>query len=278
MFIWYMCNADTFRGISSKFGTSLSSAWYVINRLAEWLISISKNFVRWPRGEALHKTEIMFEAKSGIPGVIGSMDTLNILIKPPMINKLNYCDNKNNYSIVLQAVVDAEYKFTDIYCGDPGSLNNNHVLKRSALYTATTESPAESFPSGTFLLAGLAYESNQWIVAPYKGELTAKQEYFNSLHSATHNVVQTTFQMMKKRFKRLKCLKTSNNVSFIVNIIASACILHNICTMRNDFYEDPPVKANIIVPEQKPTRNLDGHNRQEEIFEYLIANNVIVSD
>lgn len=46
----------------------------------------------------------------------------------------DYCNRKKSYSIILQAVVTSDMRFTNIYCGEPGSLHDARVLRRSSLY------------------------------------------------------------------------------------------------------------------------------------------------
>ena len=43
--------------------------------------------------------------------------------------------NRRGYSVVLQALVDHEYKFLDMYAGWPGSVHDAPVLMNSSLYS-----------------------------------------------------------------------------------------------------------------------------------------------
>jgi len=88
---------------------------------------------------------------------------------------------------VLQGVVDAEMKFTNIYCGELGSPHDARVLRRSLLYD-TAENDMESiFSNETCKIGDSAYPLLLWLVPPFtdNGHLTAQQSEFNFLHSST---------------------------------------------------------------------------------------------
>jgi len=67
-------------------------------------------------------------------------------------------------------------RFTNIYCGEPGSLHDARVLRRSNLYWESENNKDRIFPNGTFILGDSAYPSLSWLVPPFKnnGQLTAQ--------------------------------------------------------------------------------------------------------
>lgn len=95
-------------------------------------------FVAWSDEAAANNISNKFESRKRIPGVIGAIDCTHITIKAPQLNKESYLNRKKNYSLVIQAVVDADKKFIDICCGEPGSLDDSRVLRRSDLYRKAT--------------------------------------------------------------------------------------------------------------------------------------------
>ena len=63
----------------------------------------------------------------------GAIDGSHISIKAPHINREDYFNRKQNYSINLQGVVDADAKFIDVSTGWPGSIHDARVLRLSTL-------------------------------------------------------------------------------------------------------------------------------------------------
>ncbi|XP_036340226.1 putative nuclease HARBI1 [Rhagoletis pomonella] len=238
MFIWYISNTITFRQLGNLFGVSQSTGWSVVNNVSTWMVSIGHEYMKWPQGTAAVDTKRKFKEKSGIPGVIGAIDCTHIRIKAPKENKECYFDRKHSYSLVLQAVVDADKRFTDVNCGEPGSLHDCRVLRRSNLFFKAQSEPQSLFPNESFILGDSAYPSTSWLVPPYKdyGNLSVSQRNFNKVHSSTRIVVENAFGLLKTRFRRLLHFTEQTNLCFVVNLIVSACILHNIFRFRPNLY------------------------------------------
>lgn len=126
-------------------------------------------------------------------------------------------------------------KFTNIYCGKPGSLHDARVLRRSLLYDTTQNDMENIFPNGTCIIGDSAYPSLPWLVPPFRdnGHLTAQQSEFNFLHSSTRIVVERAFGYLKERFRRLKFLELLD-IEFIPKLITAVCIMHNIVIKANE--------------------------------------------
>lgn len=134
IFLWYMANTITFRQLSNLFDCSQSSAWRVVAHVSSWLTSIGHEFISWPNLDQVPKTTERFERRKGIDHIIGAIDCTHIKIKGPRVNKADYFDRNRNYSLIIQAICDADMKFLDVYVGEPGSLHDSRVFRRSAFY------------------------------------------------------------------------------------------------------------------------------------------------
>ena len=53
------------------------------------------------------------------------------------------------------------------------------------------------------------------------------------MHSATRVVVENAFGLLKSRFRRLRFFE-SPSIPFITNCVGVACVLHNICLLKDD--------------------------------------------
>lgn len=156
-YVWYISNTCTFRELGNLFGIAKSTAWSVVSRVAKWLVSISHSFIKWPEGNMVNVTAQKFQSHRGIPRVIGAIDCTHVKIRPPTENSEDYFNKKKYYSLVIQAVVDDDKKFIDVFCGEPGSLHDSRVLRRSELFRKARENENQLFPNGTFLIGDSAY-------------------------------------------------------------------------------------------------------------------------
>lgn len=74
-----------------------------------------------------------------IKNVVGATDGSHISINKPKGHDSDYVNRKGQYSINLQGTVDHKKLFIDVYCGEPGSLHDARVLKRSSLHKRAVE-------------------------------------------------------------------------------------------------------------------------------------------
>ena len=92
-------------------------------------------YVKFPVADKLKETVKGFLDKWGIPQCAGSIDGSHIPVLPPTMNHTDYYNRKGFYSVNVQAVVDHNLLFTDLYIGWPGSVHDARVLVNSALYS-----------------------------------------------------------------------------------------------------------------------------------------------
>ncbi|KAK5647945.1 hypothetical protein RI129_002837 [Pyrocoelia pectoralis] len=238
MTLWYLSNEETYRKISDRFDVAESTAWTVTITVVNYLVNKSNTVITWPTQEDAIKIEKEFAAKQGLRGIIGATDGSHILINRPSANQHAYCNRKGAHSIVLQGVVDCRKRFINVFCGEPGSLHDARVFKRSPLYRRITENNLQL--NNHFLVGDSAYPTTlPWLITPYKdnGKLTREQHTFNYKHSSTRVIVQNAFGLLKGRFRRLRFFE-HKDIPYIVKCVIAACTLHNICIDAGETSED----------------------------------------
>lgn len=97
-----------------------------------------------------------------------------------------------------------------------------------------------------------------WLLTPFRdnGRLTNVQLHYNYTHSSIRSTVERAFGLFKGRFTRLQHIN-QNEMEGIVQTVVTGCILHNICVINNDNFqellnEDP-------VPQLVGAENFDEH-------------------
>lgn len=282
LFLWYIGSKITFVQISDMFRVSRSAAWKVVVRVSTWIVSIGHEFITWPEGDEVDRVEFGFHHKKIIPGIIGAIDCTHFHIKkPPHESTKQYYNASKFNSLILQAIVDTDHMFRDIHCGEPGSSTNARVLEKSHLYSEATQFSSEMFPNNTFLIGNSAFPNKKWLVTPFPddGFLGDQQETFNELLAATSNVVHQAFGLLKIRFQRVGNLKEQRQANFAINIIVSACVLHNVCILQNDRFQVDTIELEVV--DSPPYANDEDDcyeqqpSRRDELFSYLVEQNVI---
>ena len=276
--LWFLSNTETYRQIPDRFDVTESTVHRTLYRVVKWFVKVSANYIKWPTISEMQSNQAQFAAMKGVPGVVGAIDGSHIKINPPKHNKHSYCNRKKYYSLLLQGIVNAEKKFVDVHCGEPGAMHDARLLRKSTFYRRITED--ESIIISGVVLGDSAYGASRYLVPPIKdyGNLTAKQLKFNDLHPSTRIVVENAFGLLKCRFRRLKFFE-SPNLGFVSNCIVAACVLHNICIAENDFYDIEYLddEANNInnYAESEGTDSNNGAHVRQQIFENMDNNGLL---
>ena len=105
------------------------------------------------------------------------MDGKHVMIRPPPNSGSYYFNYKHSFSIVLLALVDADYKFIYIDVGCNGRISDGGVFKNSTLSTAleqnslhipqATPLPGKTHPIPFMIVADDAFPLKQYILKPY---------------------------------------------------------------------------------------------------------------
>lgn len=269
MTLWYLCNTETFRQCSDRFNVTKSSCHRTIRKIIQFLVRKSREYIVWPTGEQLLKVKSEFFKLHGINGVVGAIDGSHVKIKRPASkHHYVYYNRKGDYSLLMQGVCDNKKKFINFFCGEPGSIHDSRLLKKSSMY----RKGIDGFLGENFLLGDSAYPCLDWLICPFKdnGNLTQNQKIFNYRHSATRIVIENAFGLLKGRFRRLKYFE-NDNLKFVVECIVAAAVLHNICLSNDDEFDvDDNNEHNDNVIDIVGVSGIsENYSRRDQIFEKM---------
>ncbi|KAG0423796.1 hypothetical protein HPB47_000440 [Ixodes persulcatus] len=226
------------RSVGDRFGLSKSTVCRVVHRVGLAILTHSPNFVSWPtEKKALHIIS-GFEAKAGFPGVLGAIDGSHIVCKGLQgKDAQSYINRHGLPSVLLQAICDHEAKFLHFSAGDPGSMHDARMYRRSELPTILT---ADKFPFDSHLLGDGAYPLRQSLLVPYRnnGRLTEQHRKYNTKHATTRVAIERAFGILKGRFRRLKYIEARRPERIVTTIVA-ACVMHNACMEWRNIYDGP---------------------------------------
>ncbi|XP_066603331.1 putative nuclease HARBI1 [Prorops nasuta] len=272
--IWYLSNTETFRQIADRFNLSKSIVHKILDKTLDFLVSLMKEYIKRPSDERDKKNISRgYYNIWGVKGVIGSIDGCHIRIRRPIQYQEDYYNRKKFHSVILQGIADHTKKFIDVYVGEPGSMHDFRVLKRSPVYEYAEQDT--SFFSGFYLLGDSAYYSKhilKWIVPPFKdnGHLSRTQRNFNYHLSTARIKIEHAFGLLKTKFRRL--LNFNNlRLNIINKCIVSACILHNICILKKEKDDITIEISNDNEFNNDEVRNIV--DRRAYIFDQMYRNN-----
>ena len=192
-------------------------------------------------------TETMFKDisqqffdKWNFPLCLGAIDGKHIRVKCPPNSGTMFYNYKHFFSIVLQAVADANCKFIAIEVGGYGKQSDGGTFRNSSLFHLMESGrlnipcdnvlPTTSIVAPYVFLGDDAYPLLRKLLKPYKpprgGRLTSEEEYFNMRLSRARRVVECAFGIMTAKFRiLLKPIETSLDLAD--KIVKCICVLHN---------------------------------------------------
>ncbi|XP_026056804.1 putative nuclease HARBI1 [Carassius auratus] len=246
--LWWYATPSEYRTISCLFGLGISTVCMLVRQVTYALkATLFKRFICMPQGQRLQKTIDGFVAR-GYKMCAGAIDGCHIPIIKPHEDQAAYCNRKGWHSIVLQAVVDHNVCFTDVYVGWPGRTHDARVLANSPIYQMAEAQDGYLFPreksmvvNGVevpiHLIGDAAYPLKKWLMKgfPNHQNLTLNQSHYNFCLSSARMVVENAFGRLKGRWR---CLLKRNDVdiNIVSDIVVACCILHNICELRKETY------------------------------------------
>ncbi|KAI4468221.1 ribosome biogenesis protein [Holotrichia oblita] len=83
MTVWYVANMECFRQISDRFGVTLSCAYNSVKNVLQHIVSIRKQYIKWPTEAEASHSATLFERKRGLKNIIGAIDGSHIQIRKP---------------------------------------------------------------------------------------------------------------------------------------------------------------------------------------------------
>lgn len=172
------------------------------------------------------------------PQCVGSMDGKHVVIEAPILSGSDFYNYKGTFSIVLFAIVDANYNFIYVNVSCQGRISDGGVFKSTGFQKLMENStlnlpdkralPGRDKLSPYVFVADDAFPLSPNIMKPYSGHQpkASKNRIFNYRLSRARRVVENVFGIMASIFRvfRKPMLLQPEKVDKIV----LACVhLHN---------------------------------------------------
>ncbi|KAE8684939.1 hypothetical protein F3Y22_tig00111105pilonHSYRG00773 [Hibiscus syriacus] len=236
--IWRLATGEPLRQVSKRFGLGISTCHKLVLEVCSAINTVlMPKFLQWPDEKKMEEIKEEFESISGIPNIGGSLYTTHVPIIAPKFNVAAYFNRrhternqKTSYSITVQGVVDREGIFRDVCIGWPGSMPDDQVLEKSALFKRASKGSLKD----VWIVGNPGYPLMDWLLVPYgHHNLTWAQHGFNEKISEVQNVAKEAFARLKGRWACLQ-KRTEVKLQELPMVIGACCVLHNICEVNNE--------------------------------------------
>uniref|UniRef100_A0A3P8RPE8 DDE Tnp4 domain-containing protein n=1 Tax=Amphiprion percula TaxID=161767 RepID=A0A3P8RPE8_AMPPE len=240
-------SSRAYRSIADMFGVGIATVCIIVRQVTVAIVErLYRRFVSLPSGQRLDDTIRGFRQRR-YPQCAGAIGGTHIPIAPPRDNPEHYLNRRGWHSVILQAVVDHDVRFTDVYAGWPGS-TMRRVFQKSLL--------SDGVEIPLHLIGDASFPLKPWLMKGYgeRHQLSPEQRRFTFALASARSVVDAAFARLKGRWRCL--LKKSDiDVSMMPRVVAACCVLHNVCQQRGDgflpewSFETDPSGNYLVQPE-----------------------------
>lgn len=197
------------------------------------------------------------------PHCIGAVDGKHVQLQAPIGSGSNFFNYKSTFSIVLMAVVDADYNFLYADVGCQGRISDGGVFRNTSFFKQLEEQKVEIPPDEKIIgrekavpyvfVADGAFPLKENILKPYPGshEKGSAKRIFNYRLSRARRVVENVFGILSAVFRvfRKPMLLEPKKAELVV----MACVyLHN-------FLRKEKSSRDIYSPTDLIDHEIDGH-------------------
>ena len=245
--LFYYGHGPTMFTLSEKFGVGESTAHGIVKSFTEAVLLTYNTLITLPQDETLENVIKGFEAKRQFPNCFGAIDCSHFRITTPHIDSYKaYVDRSGHKSVVVQAVVDCNGRFIDVFSGFPGSVHDARIFSHSNIFEALHEGQVyqepiaivDGHPIKPYLVGDAGYKLAPYLIVPYPGQnLPIEKQNFNYWHSSTRMIVEQAFGRLKGRFRLLNGVLFVKDPMDHAKIVGCGCILHNLMMQMNDVYD-----------------------------------------
>lgn len=236
----YYATGHSFRSMAQAWLAAPNTISKIVRDVSEAIIAeFGEEVMKTPSTEEEWlKVSSHFERRWNFEHTLGALDGKHVAITKPQRSGSLYYNYKGFYSIILMALVDADYKFLWVDAGTNGACSDAQIWNACELQ--------EAFKEGTigvpapcplvegerdipfFIVGDDAFALRSYMMKPHgKRELTKEERIFNYRLSRARRIVENAFGILANRFG---CLLTTMKTTpeNATSTVLACCCLHNI--------------------------------------------------
>ena len=242
----FLATGESYKSIGLAFRVGHATVSKIVPETCKAIITAyAEQWIKTPRTqEEWNRVAEGFERRWNLPHCVGALDGKHIRIRNPLLAGSYYHNYKKFFSVVLMAVVDANYRFIFVDVGAIGSENDSGVFGRTRLARLFDRHraglpppcPLPGDPNGRaipyFLVGDDCFKMETHLMKPYpKRAMTLDERRFNYRLSRARRCVENAFGILANRFRcmhTVMCMQPDR----VDLIVTAACIIHNM--LRTD--------------------------------------------
>lgn len=249
----FLTTGESYFSLMTQYRVSETTIGRIVPRVCRAIIvSLMEEHMPFPKSSEEWKSIAdAYMEKWNFPNCIGALDGKHVGIVRPNNSVSEYYNYKGYYSIIIMALVDADYKFINVSIGAQGRMGDATVFSQSGLnqnmLNNTLNLPSDSFLPGEsistskpipyVIVADDAFPLRKNIMKPYaqKG-LSDGKRIFNYRLSRARRTSENAFGILASVF-RIFFTKINLDPDTVKEITLACCILHNVLrTLSRDSY------------------------------------------
>nr|XP_022904009.1 protein ALP1-like [Onthophagus taurus]XP_022908872.1 protein ALP1-like [Onthophagus taurus] len=240
----FLSTGLSFRNLATTLRMGVCTVSKIVHETCEiiWNEFVDE-FMPVPSQEQLQTVAEGYYRRWKFPNCVGSIDGKHCQIKCPPGSGSRYFNYLKYFSVVLQAVADADKKFITIEVGARGKQSDGGIFSSSQLFNLLENKvfnmPPDRELFGTnikvphVLIGDEAYPLKTYLMRPYPSRnLDPVKENFNNRLSIARKCIECAFGILRAKWRILgKDIEVSPEKA--ANIVKCTCILHNIVRHRD---------------------------------------------
>ncbi|XP_030758852.1 protein ANTAGONIST OF LIKE HETEROCHROMATIN PROTEIN 1-like [Sitophilus oryzae] len=132
----FLAAGDSYTSLMYLFKISKQVISRIVPEVCEALVMTLHEYVQLPRtSDSWKEIAAEFSSRWNFPQCLGAIDGKHVVLQAPINTGTEYFNYKGTHSIVLLAIVDAQYSFTYVNVGCQDRISDGGVFKNSFFLT-----------------------------------------------------------------------------------------------------------------------------------------------
>jgi hypothetical protein len=235
----YFAGGDMYKSMYYSWSIAPNTISLIVKEVAEAIVAeFGEEHLAPPTTpDEWKKVANKFQTRWNFPHVLGAIDGKHVEIEKPKNSGSKYFNYKKFFSIIMLALVDADYKFLWVNAGVNGACSDAQIWNDCDLHDLfkfgigiPPEEPLdeeEDFELPYYVIGDDAFGLRTYLMKPYGHRtLTKEERIFNYRLSRARRIVENAFGILTQRFR---CLlgPMRQAPETVTTIVLACCILHN---------------------------------------------------
>ena len=240
----YLASGDSYHSLMYGFRVSHSTISLFIPKVCEAIVAeYAEEVVQTPTTpEEWKRVSGQFSQRWQFHHALGAIDGRHVHIKCPKHGGSIYYNYKGFHSIILLALVGANYKFLWVDVGGNGSASDCQIFNGCYLKEAIDSSvigfppadplPGDDRPTPYSIIGDDAFPLRTWMMKPYsRRNMPDPESIINYRLSRARRIVENAFGILGNKWQ---CLVTSmrQKTKTVESIVLACVCLHNLMRLR----------------------------------------------